>query len=103
MQPARRLLHFRDRVQRDGRFTGRFRSVYFYNSSARKPAYAKRDIKRERAAWDRLHLHVSRFPELHDRSFSELFLDITQCRFQCRTTIRQLVHFLYIIDVITLS
>ena len=58
-------------------FTGTLGPVDLNDTSLGVPA-AESEIKRERTGGDRFHPHPGCIPETHDRSLSEIALDLTE-------------------------
>ncbi|MNI89067.1 hypothetical protein D3C73_1464220 [compost metagenome] len=81
------LLYFSNGMQGNCRLTRRFRSVHFNNPAFRKAADSKRNIKSQRSARHDFDLHMSRLAQLHNGTFTELFLNLTKRHLQRCTTI----------------
>ncbi|MNE28238.1 hypothetical protein D3C80_1216740 [compost metagenome] len=81
------LLYFSDSMQGNRCFTGRFRSIYFYNTSFWKSANTQGNIKCQGSAWYNFHFHVIGFTQFHDRTFTKLFFYLTKRHIQRSTTI----------------
>ena len=71
------LLRFGNNLQRQGRLTRRFRTVYLDYAAARYAADTESDIEPKRAGRDHRNIfcHTS-LAELHDRAFAELLFDL---------------------------
>ena len=77
------LLAFGDGVQRDRRFARGLRAVDLDDAAAREPAYAKREVERQRAGGNVLHRPVRIGAQAHDRALAKLFFYLRKSRFQC--------------------
>ena len=68
-----------DNLQRQGGFTGGFRTVDLDDTAHWQTAGAQRDIQRKRAGGDGFHIHGAVFTQAHDGAFTELLFDLAQC------------------------
>ena len=69
------LLRLSDHVQGDRRLARAFRAINLDDAPARQTADAERDVERQNARRNRLHVHVCRrLAKAHDRSFAKFFL-----------------------------
>ena len=90
------FLSFCNTVQCQSSFTGRFRSVYFYNSTSWQTADAKGKIQRQRACRNCFYLQSIFLTETHNGTFSELFFNLCQCSIQRFAFIYNSHNFLHI-------
>ena len=81
-------------VQRHGRFAGGLRSVDLNNTPTRNAADAQRDIQRQRARRNRLHIQRAVFAKAHDRAFSKLLFELREGCLQCFCLIHMFCPFL---------
>ena len=72
------LLRLRHNMERDRRFAGTFRPVYLDDTPARYASDTKRDIERQRAGGDRLHIERAVLPELHHRALAKLLFNLAK-------------------------
>src|SRR6185312_7859757 len=71
-------LYFRDHLQGERGFTGRFRSINLDYSPARQATDTERDVETERAGGNGFHVvRGGRIAEAHHRAFAELLFDLT--------------------------
>src|SRR5262249_36233321 len=71
------LLHFGDRMQREGRLAGGFRTVDLHDAAAGVTADAQRDVEAQRSRRNRGHVLREGLlvAETHDRTLAELLFD----------------------------
>src|SRR5512140_265958 len=81
---AAALLRFGNDLQCEGGFARGFGAVDLDHPAAGHAADAERDVESERASRNGLHVFDnSALAELHDRAFTELFLDLTYREVDC--------------------
>src|SRR5690606_17392144 len=97
-----KLLHLGNRLQRQRRFTGRFRAVDFDNAAARQTADAECDVQAQRTGRNDLHFldHGAVF-HAHDRTFTELLFDLRQRGGQCFALFSVLCEFLVVHEILS--
>ena len=72
-----KLLGFGDYMQRNCRFTGRFRAINLNNSTAWNAAHAKGKIQLQATGRDRGNADLcSRIAQLHHSALTKLFFDL---------------------------
>ena len=77
---AAALLGFGDDLQRQGGFAGGFWAVDLDHAAAGYPADTERDVESQGAGGNGLHVFDdAALAELHDRTLTELFFDLTYC------------------------
>jgi hypothetical protein len=77
------FLSLRDRVDRQGRFSACLRSVDFHDSASRIAPDSKRVIQRDGTAGNDLNVPLWLIPQLHDRPFPIIFLNLVDRGLQC--------------------
>src|SRR5690606_23927516 len=75
---AARALDIRDGVERQRRLTRGLRTIDLDDPTTGQPTDAERDVERDGAGLDHLHRSPLVAAEAHDRSLSELAVDLRQ-------------------------
>ena len=73
------FLSFRNHMQSYRRLTGRFRAINLNDTAARNAARPQRNINRQDACGDNLHIHLrTGIPQTHNRAFAKIFFNLFQ-------------------------
>ena len=71
-------------VQSQRGFTGRLRAINLYHTAAGQAADAQRQVQRQTAGGNGVHVHGHVLAQLHHRAFTELFFNLRKRRLQRR-------------------